>query len=71
MLNTELVKALELAVSLGAAIPNGEDRAIIEKLTRQYAATTNVSFTEEELQEVLDYAINDLVKTHVTTYNVK
>ena len=71
MLNTELVKVLEQAVSLGNTIPNGENRAVIEKLTRQYAATTNVSFTEEEMKEVLDYAMNELVKPNVTTYDVK
>jgi len=71
MLNTELVKVLEHIVSLGSSIPNGGDRSVIEKLTRQYAATTNVSFTEEELKEVLDYAMNELVKSNVTTYDVK
>ena len=70
MLNTELVKVLEHIVSLGSSIPNGGDRAVIEQLTRQYAATTNVSFTEEEMKEVMDYEMNELVKSNVTTYNV-
>lgn len=60
MSNSELLKAFNRAYSLGNTIPQGQDRSVLEKLTRQFAETNKVSYTEEELEEVIDFAMKNL-----------
>jgi hypothetical protein len=65
MANSKLMKAFYDALSMGSVIPQGHDRAHMEKLTRDFAALRKIEFTEEELQEVLDYAMNIVAKDNV------
>ncbi|MDO4485900.1 MAG: hypothetical protein Q4C46_04810 [Bacillota bacterium] len=60
MSNSELMKAFNRAYSLGNTIPHGQDREVLEKLTRQFAETNKISYTEEELNEVIDFAMENL-----------
>ena len=60
MSNSELLKAFNRAYSLGNTIPQGQDRAVLEKLTRQFAETNKISYTEDELEEVIDFAMKNL-----------
>ena len=60
MSNSELLKAFNRAYSLGNTIPQGQDRRVLEKLTRQFAETNKISYTEEELEEVIEFAMNNL-----------
>lgn len=60
MSNSELLKAFNRAYSLGNTIPDGQDRAMLETLTRQFAETNKISYTDAELEEVIDFAMANL-----------
>ena len=68
MSNSELLKAFNRAYSLGNTIPQGQDRAVLEKLTRQFAETNKVSYTEDELEEVIDFAMKNLPMNEKTKH---
>lgn len=68
MSNSALMDAFTKALRLGNTIPQGQDRGVLETLTRQYAETHKISYTEEELQEVLDFAIANFPLNEQSTY---
>lgn len=68
MSNSKLMDAFMNALSLGNTIPHGQDRKVLEKLTKQFAERNDVSYTEEELNEVMDYAIENLPMNERRSY---
>lgn len=65
MSNSKLMKAFYDALSMGSVIPGGHDRVQLEKLTKDFAEVRKIEYTEEELKEVLDYAMNIVAKDNV------
>lgn len=69
MSNSLLMKAFEQALSASNSTPRSRNMELLEKMTRQYAELNHASYTEDELQEVMHYAMTDLPNTDPSSLN--
>ncbi|MDO4545003.1 MAG: hypothetical protein Q4C25_02500 [Bacillota bacterium] len=60
MMNTELMKAFEKAFSLGNSIPEGKEKETLEALTRQFAESRRINFTDAEVDAAVDYGLTQI-----------